>query len=701
MLSQLGRALGRAEDALFQRLRRRKPAGVLERGSLWLLVFSGFLLAGGELPGNVGSLCAVLAVFSLLALFCFAGMLGYRWLMHRVLWTVRNRLVMTYLLMGLAPVVLFGTLAGISAYVFAGQFATDSARSVLNEALVRVHTSSSLSAAMLLDDVVRHPNAPTYELPVIARVRGQSEPGARDAISAWVGRKSLQLTSPRDPGGVEPAVLADSAPPPWLTSGFRGIVAIGGRLYLCSNSMASHESSSLSVIATSPLNQATLAAMAQGIGSISILPGAIDVDASQGQVLTAHNERSADAAFRSEQGGALASAAYFFDARVFFSAPLQVTDWSTGKDVGALLGVVSRPTALYGRLFATSVQIGKLVREVLVAIAVMFGLIDLLAFVMAVRLSRTITHSVAELYNATQQVDHGNFTHRIRVERDDQLAALSRSFNTMTGSLEHLLEQQREKERIQSELEIAHEVQINLFPHSPIQMSHFELHGVCKPARTVSGDYYDFVHAHDGELCLTLGDISGKGISAALLMASLHSAVRAYRSAGEQRGESEQGNGSGRYASPAKLLALLNQHLYSSTQPEKYATLFLACYDSAKRTLTYANGGQLPPLLVSLDGTIRRLDCGGSVVGLLQDLAYEEATIALEPGDLLVAYSDGVTEPENEFGEFGEGRLLDVIRTHRDQPLPTISAQAMRAVHNWIGAGEQPDDITLVLARQL
>ena len=691
--------LGRAEDALFRRLGRRKPAGVLERGSFWLLAASGLLLAGGQIPGNLGEFCAVLAVLSVTALSCFAVMLGYRWWTHRVLWTVRNRLVMTYLLMGLAPVVLFSTLAAIAAYVFAGQFATDSARSVLNEALASVHTSSSLSAAILSDDVALHPNAAAYELPVIARARGQSEPGVRDAISAWKDGKGLRLTSPREPGAVEAAVLADGALPHWLTSSFRGIVAIDGRLYLCSSSNAAHGGSSLFVVAISPLNQATLSAMAQGLGSITILPGAMEVDDADDRVLTMSRERGTN--FQSVQGGTLARASHFFDGRVFFSAPLQVTDWSTGKDAGALLGVVSRPTALYSRLFATSVQIGKLVREILVVIAVIFGLLEMLAFVMAVRLSRTITHSVADLYTATQQVDHGNFTHRIRVERDDQLAALSRSFNTMTGSLEHLLEQQREKERIQSELEIAHEVQINLFPHSPIPMPHFELHGTCKPARTVSGDYYDFVYAHDGELCLTLGDISGKGISAALLMASLHSAVRAYRAAGEGRGRQEAHCEHARYASPARLLALLNEHLYSSTQPEKYATLFLACYDGVKRTLTYSNGGQLPPLLVSVDGTVRRLDCGGSVVGLLEGLTYQEATVALAPGDLLVAYSDGVTEPENEFGEFGEARLLDVIRTHRHQPLPAISAQTMRAVHNWIGAGEQPDDITLVLARQL
>jgi sigma-B regulation protein RsbU (phosphoserine phosphatase) len=210
-----------------------------------------------------------------------------------------------------------------------------------------------------------------------------------------------------------------------------------------------------------------------------------------------------------------------------------------------------------------------------------------------------------------------------------------------------------------------------------------------------------------------MGDISGKGISAALLMASLHSAVRAYRFAGEELEDARMPSGSRRYGTqllesgrstlfetPGKMLELLNRHLYRSTQPEKYATLFLAYYDSESSRLTYSNGGQIPPLVLCADGTIQRLDCGGTVVGLIDDVRYEEASVRLQPGDLLVAYSDGVTEPENEFGEFGEERLVDVVRRSRRLPLATISDQVLQALRAWIGEQEQPDDITLVLARQ-
>jgi sigma-B regulation protein RsbU (phosphoserine phosphatase) len=213
---------------------------------------------------------------------------------------------------------------------------------------------------------------------------------------------------------------------------------------------------------------------------------------------------------------------------------------------------------------------------------------------------------------------------------------------------------------------------------------------------------------------IALGDISGKGISAALLMATLHSAVRAYRLASEDlvysdssfagliaSREGRAGDGGKLFESPGRILSMLNRHLYRSTQPEKYATLFLAHYDVATSQLTYSNAGHLPPLLLGRDGKVRRLDCGGTVVGLMDGMRYEEGHLQMHSGDILVAYSDGITEPENDFGEFGETRLMEVVARYRDQPLSVISAQVMLALDAWIGADEQPDDITLVLARQI
>jgi sigma-B regulation protein RsbU (phosphoserine phosphatase) len=336
-------------------------------------------------------------------------------------------------------------------------------------------------------------------------------------------------------------------------------------------------------------------------------------------------------------------------------------------------------------------------------------LIELAALIIGLRLSRTMTGSVAALYEATQHINRGDLSHRIKVKTHDQLAALETSFNSMTESLEKLIAEQKEKQRMQSELAIAQEVQEQLFPGDASRLDSLDILGVCRPARTVSGDYYDFLQLGPERLGIAVGDISGKGISAALLMATIHAAVRVYEfgrmpsleqplAAGAAVGGSGNSIGAA-VESPAAVLSLLNRHLFHSTPAEKYATLFLAVWNGSGRRLTYSNGGHLPPLVFHADGSVSRLATGGMVVGLFDDMQWDEATVELRPGDLFLAYSDGVTEPENEFGEFGEERLIEIVRDHRHLPLAQISDLVLTAVQEWIGSSEQPDDITLVLAR--
>jgi sigma-B regulation protein RsbU (phosphoserine phosphatase) len=413
--------------------------------------------------------------------------------------------------------------------------------------------------------------------------------------------------------------------------------------------------------------------------------------------------------------GALPAATSSFDREITFGTPLPMMDWGSGeqRDVGALLRVQTRPSILYARLFAALGDFAKGVEVLLLALAVILGVILLpLALLVGVRLTRTITGAVAQLYDATKHINRGDFSHRIPVQSSDQLATLANSFNSMTASIEKLIQEQKEKQRLENELAIAQEVQAQLFPRQISQLASLEVHGFCRPARTVSGDYYDFLTLNSDKLILAVGDISGKGISAALLMATIHSAVRAYSLEGipllrePVAVGAAAGSGlmlasglQGAEASPGTLLALLNHQLYESTPAEKYATLFLGIYDGSARTLTYSNGGHLPPILMSEDGSIRKLEAGGTVVGLFDGMSYEEGSVQLHQGEIFLAYSDGVTEPENDFGEFGEHRLIELVRENRNLPLARISELVTAAVDDWIGANEQPDDVTLVLAR--
>jgi len=380
--------------------------------------------------------------------------------------------------------------------------------------------------------------------------------------------------------------------------------------------------------------------------------------------------------------------------------------------VGAITEVDTRSSMLYATLFGARGDYAKGLETILALIAIVFGIVVVLALIVGRKLTRSITSAVDQLYEATKHVNRADFSHRITVRSTDQLATLGNSFNSMTTSIEKLVEEQKEKQRLEGELAIALEVQEQLYPKAITQLETLEVHGFCRPARTVSGDYYDFLALNSDRLLLAVGDISGKGISAALLMATIHSAVRAYSiedvpvlresvAAGAAGGLGPMlaSESRGADASPATLLTLLNHQLYESTPAAKYATLFLGIYDGATRRFTYANGGHLPPILISEDGSSQLLSCGGTVVGLFDDLSFPEATVQLRPGDLLVAYSDGVTEPENDYGEFGEERLIQLVRENRRWPLERITEIVTAAVADWIGDNEQPDDITLVLAR--
>jgi sigma-B regulation protein RsbU (phosphoserine phosphatase) len=402
-----------------------------------------------------------------------------------------------------------------------------------------------------------------------------------------------------------------------------------------------------------------------------------------------------------------------FDQEFHFGGLIQTTDWASGEPQSHFLAGATRLSAISSYLSSSMGVWTGLVGVVLFAVAITFAIMMLVALLIGIRLTRTITYSVANLYKATEHINRGDFTHRIKVREKDQLAALQTAFNSMTESLQRLIAEQKEKERLQSELEIAHEVQAQLFPQDISGTRSLEIYGTCRPARTVSGDYYDFLSYNPEQVGIAVGDISGKGISAALLMATIHSAVRAY----EQEQMAPVGAGAAsaygtdmrlaavapRIAppSPAQMLWLLNRHLFQSTQPEKYATLFLGFYDDESRRLTYSNAGHLPPIILGEDGSTRRLDVGGTVVGLFDRVEYEEQTVQLHSGDLFIAFSDGMTEPENDFGEFGEERLVETIAAYRDLPLERITEHALAAVQDWIGAGEQPDDVTLVLARRL
>lgn len=246
--------------------------------------------------------------------------------------------------------------------------------------------------------------------------------------------------------------------------------------------------------------------------------------------------------------------------------------------------------------------------------------------------------------------------------------------------------QELEKQRLEREMELAAEIQRQILPDKSPEVAGFDLEGRSRPARQVGGDYYDLLRLPDGRLRLALGDVSGKGVPAALLVSTLHSALRLLL---------------GEASLSADLLERINRHVVESSAANKFITLTVAELEPDSAELRFINAGHNPGLLVRAGGSVERLEASGMPVGMMPKTRYREARLTLEPGDLLCLYSDGITEavnPEDE--EFGAGRLVACLREHRSEPLADVAAAVDAAVAEFVRGEPQADDETVVLLRR-
>lgn len=259
---------------------------------------------------------------------------------------------------------------------------------------------------------------------------------------------------------------------------------------------------------------------------------------------------------------------------------------------------------------------------------------------------------------------------------------LTRSVESQRRALANKYEAER---RAAQEIEIAKQVQARLFPQVHPQANTLEYAGLCLQARQVGGDYYDFLDLGQQRLGLVIGDVSGKGIAAALLMANLQANLRSQSAVA--------------LSHPELFLRSVNRLFYENTVDSAYASLFFAEYDDATRRLRYANCGHLSGLVLRADNSCDRLDSTGTLLGLFREWECAIAEYQLEPGDVLALYTDGITEAHNGDGrEFGEERLVDSLRHHRNQgcqqAVEGISEEVRR-----LNPIDQHDDITLILAK--
>jgi len=658
---------------------------IIPASSKWAAIFAGW-------GGFFEFIFIVCTIFLLL-----------RWVRQKLLWRLRNRLIVTYVFIGVIPFVLILAMFGVTGYMIGNQITT---MMVQRDLLAEVSSLATLNSTVLLEIARQVEKRAVGPLSISTLAPGG--PTARFpqwTIAVWKNGKPIEIANARRAR----AEFADR------NREFSGLISYERGFFIRSFERTGIADGDLQVVMVVPITREFLSQAVPDLGLVTLsIFESTPTTQNGGARLNGDKDLTPVPVVK---GGIAPPPEYLIDPILQFGSSFPTKDWASGETSHALVNVSTRPSILNHRVFTDLGEVGSAILFLLGAVAIAFGIIELIALVIGVRLTRTITGSIAQLYRATQHINRGDLTHRIAIRSNDQLASLEKSFNSMSESLERLLQEQKEKQRLENELVIAQEVQAQLFPRDPKTIESLELHGICKPARTVSGDYYDFVSFGGERLGIAVGDISGKGISAALLMATIHSAVRVFElGAMPEREEFVAAGGAAiaavanvksprwsvaaeRMQSPAEVLTLLNRHVYNSTPPEKYATLFLGLYDGEARTFTYSNGGHLPPFLIHRSGVVRKLETGGLVIGLFPEIALEEEKVRLAPGDIFVAFSDGITEPENEFGEFGEERLLELVRSNRHLTLDRISEIVIAAVQDWIGENEQPDDVTLVLAR--
>ncbi len=610
-------------------------------------------------------------------------------LQRRLLWRVRRKLVLSYLLIGFVPILLVG-----SFFLLLGT-------------LLFLTVSSSL-VQRGLDEVVE--DATT--LAAMAAVDLESTTASRDLSAVLAGR--LQVTEERYPGasialagragdptpepidaiaGAWDHASGPPSLPTWLTrsgggllmtevAGRRSIVARGAqrvrwreRVYV--------------VVVDLPLSDGVVARLQEDSGTVLIDIGGSTSggEGVVGNTLVADEVRVplSPPAGPMETAGGLPWVLF-----------LDLLDWSTGEHRRAELSFQVRPTVLYGLLVRSGeFNLAGTLSVSLVLIAVMFLAIEAVALVMGFALAKSITGAVHELFTGTERVQRGDLSHRIQVDTQDQLGELAASFNAMTASIGGLLQQAQEKRRLEEELRIARDIQMSLLPDAPVLLPGLNVCAVCRPAREVGGDYYEFVHLGDGRLGVLVADVSGKGTSAAFYMAELKGIIL---SLGQI------------YQSPKRLLMEANRILATSLDARTFITMIYLVVDLEARTVTYVRAGHTPLIYLPANGQppqTQILIPDGLVVGLqldgieeLFEELLEERTLPIAAGDLFVLFTDGITEAMNqEFDLFGEERFSRLLEEHGHLPSEDLRERILGDVEAFVGDADQHDDMTIVLLR--
>ena len=637
--------------------------------------------------GEVPAFVRVLSTAATIGLIISVGYFVWQLIVlmkRRLLWRVRRKLILSYMFIGVVPALLIVGFFLVSAVVMSMNVSAYLFRDGYDD----IVTFARLAAEGAASEIAR---APERTPEAVARIQRNTSRLYRGLSMVFV--PAVPRLGPARAGDWD-HVAEPPAIPEWLTlraDGFAGTTVVPAQ--------DNANEVELIVRAAAPSISAT-----RRLGWVIV---DVPIDA---HVLDGLHEATGVRAGRvslgpPEIGGGLRpadreSGSFLFGASV---TVLDAVDWPTGNIQQPSIASTYRLSELYGRLaaaqsvrFRGDLTLSQTFLLFLGFVATLFLLIQIAALVMGLALARSITSSVHELFTGTERVRQGDFTHRINIQTNDQLGELAGSFNQMTGSIENLLQTAAEKKRLDEELRIARQIQMSLLPRGPLDVPGLSITALCVPAREVGGDYYDFFKLPNEKLGVLIADVSGKGTSAALYMAELKGLVLSLSQI---------------YQSPRQLLLEVNRIISDNLDARSFITMTYAVLDMRARVMTYARAGHTPMIHLAGSGEADReariLIPDGLVVGLRIEGAaekfaalLEEQTISLQTGDVIVLYTDGITEAmDSESDLFGDARLQKLVEEHGHLDSGELRERILREIESFVGGADQHDDMTMILIK--
>ena len=586
-----------------------------------------------------------------------------RYLVRRLLWRIRTKLLVSYLFIAVVPVVLLLALFGLAGVLFSGLVASHIVAAEVDRRATLLRTSAEAALADMSGDdagarasLDRHLESVRAASPdlVFSLWRADkvvaSSPDAPATLPEWAR-----------PGGYAGLVRAD---PDDDTTALTAVARRGDRALL------------LQV----PVDDRLFAPLEQRMGIHFVTSGGTVRQKGHGvriDVGKLAREKAADA-------DKLAG--------ISFPATPEARRWADGKADLVPMLFHFQPYDLLRRLSPGTLNLGDVLVKALAAVAAVFLVMYFVAFGLGLLLARSITGNIHELYRGTERLRQGDFGNRIRVQSRDQLGDLAESFNVMAASMQGLLMEQAEKQRLEEELRIARQIQMSLLPQGAVTLPGLRVSALCLPAAEVGGDYYDLLPLSPTRLGVLVADVSGKGTSAALYMAELKGLVLSL---------------SRIYDSPARLLSEANRILAATLDARSFITMTYAVVDTAAQTMRYARAGHNPMIhLEAGTGRTRVLTPPGLGLGIDEgtrfDQILEEAEVPLRSGDLFLFFTDGLSEAMNGRAElFGERRLRDVIESagNEGEEASVLKDRILAEIRRFVGDAAQNDDMTMVILK--